>query len=213
MLDIAVLTMELLHHDHGSTKTLCCVVPFPFHNYKHTIFSFPCLCILCLPFSHFILFLGMINMWHMLFLSLIGSDVSHSCGFCAASSYESEVFVDPSKQQASTSSNPVVSNGHYQLPKEYDSSLPHIASNGHHQVPQEHNAGYSSKPSTNVNEQTADKHLQNQQLLSHEYQEAVAVSDETVGPVECQARPKYFPPYWPIDVVTEALEVHSNSIV
>ncbi|KAK6115569.1 hypothetical protein DH2020_007838 [Rehmannia glutinosa] len=96
----------------------------------------------------------------------------------------------------------------------------HVVSNGDHHPPHGYNACSSSMPFMLANGQTIDGNLQTQQSLRHENKEAIfsisvpepAVSEETAGPVlvtqpiDCQARRKYFPPYWSADAVSNALE-------
>ncbi|KAI3460593.1 hypothetical protein Pfo_017256 [Paulownia fortunei] len=120
----------------------------------------------------------------------------------SACSSVSEICMDESSLLGdNTSSHHVVSNGHYQLPKEY-------------------NAGSSFMLPMHANEQTTDGNLQNQQSLPHEIKDAIfynsvpepVVSEEPVGPVlvaqpiDCHGWRKYFPPHWSADAVNKALE-------
>ncbi|KAL2497232.1 Inactive exonuclease DIS3L2 [Abeliophyllum distichum] len=100
-----------------------------------------------------------------------------------------------------------------------DSSLNCTGSDEHHQLSQMSNvAGFNLLLTMDVNEQTADENLQNQQALdvngeifSNSHPEP-AVIEEPMGPVllacpnDLQDRRKYFPPHWSTEAVTEALE-------
>lgn len=160
-------------------------------------------------FSHPSTFLGQLIRRNLLFpVLLAGFDVSDTCGFCTACSSVSEICMDASSLLGdNTSSYHVVSNGHHQLPKEY-------------------NGGFSLMSSMHANEQTTDGNLQNQQSFAHDSKEPIfpnsapepAVSEEPAGPVlvaqpvDCLAHRKYFPPHWSADAISKALEVSLSLI-
>ncbi|KAK4387312.1 DIS3-like exonuclease 2 [Sesamum angolense] len=115
-----------------------------------------------------------------------------------------------------TSSHHAVPNVHHPSPKVSCD----VTTNGHHQLPKEYDAGLIFMPSMHAKEQTADGNMQNQHSVPHEIKEVIfsksvpesAVSEEPVGPVliarpvDCYPRRKCYPAHWSAEAVSKALE-------
>lgn len=105
-----------------------------------------------------------------------------------------------------------------------DPSLNHVESSGHYQQTKECNVGPSSIHETYLNKQVADENPKSQPSVPNGINETIfpksmpepAVSGEDVRPVlltrpvDFQARQKCYPPYWPAEAVSKALEVDLN---